>query len=201
RLLIVVAPVEGERERPNGVWAMLCRKAQHGARVEPAAQVARDRHIRAQAKAHRFVEHMTELGYILSIRTLRCLFRHSRVVEVPVRDQLKVLLGREQVVPGRHLKHTIEQRPNLVTAVLDRLGDRVGIPASGNSSRQQCLHLGSEIQRLVVERVEERLDAKAVTSSKEGAMILIPDDEGKFPTQVMEALRSEILVEVERNLA
>src|SRR5215472_10444597 len=144
---------------------------------------------------------MTELGHVLRLRTRWRVLCHPRVVEIPVRDQLKMPIGRDQVVPGRHLEHAVEQCAHLVTSVFDRLCDGLRIPARRNSGRKQCLHLGSEIQGVVVEGVKQGLDPESVTSSKQRAMVVVPDNEGEFSTQLMQALRSEILVEVERYLA
>ena len=52
-----------------------------------------------------------------------------------------------------------------------------------------------------MEGIEQRLDAKAVASREQSTVICIPEDEGEFTTQLMETLRSEVLVEVKRDLA
>ncbi len=48
-----------------------------------------------------------------------------------------------------------------------------------------------------MERVEERLDTEAVASGEEGAVSLIPEDEGELAAQAMKTLGTEILIEVQ----
>lgn len=177
------------------------RKPENRARIEPAAQVAPDRNVRAQSQPHGLLQHVTELGHVLRIRPFPRLLGGARVVEIPVRDQLEVLIGGDQVVTGRHLKHAVEQRANLMASTFHRLRDRFGIPTRRNAGGEQGFHLGSEIQRLVMEGVEQRLDAETIAGSKDRAVLFIPNDEGKFAAQTMETLRSEILVKVERDFA
>src|SRR5262245_9157296 len=100
-------------------------------------------------------------------------------------------------MPRWHLEHAIEKRPDLVAAKLNRLGDRLRVPTCGDPGSKQRLHLRGEIQRLVVKSVEERLDAEAITGGEERAVALVPDDECELSTQVVEALRTKILVQVE----
>ena len=57
------------------------------------------------------------------------------------------------------------------------------------------------MQRAVVHGVEERLDAESVTRREESLILLIPQRESELAAQLMQAVRSEILVQMERDLA
>src|SRR5581483_10728192 len=88
-----------------------------------------------------------------------------------------------------------------MTAELDGLRDRIGIPTRGNTRGEQRLHFGREIQRLIAKRIEQRLDAEAIARREQRAMLVIPNDERELAAQPMQALRAEILIEMKRDLA
>ena len=71
RRLVVLRPVEAQGERSDRIRSMPGRQSQHGARVEPAAQVAADRHVGAEPEADRLVERPPELFGMLGIRPRR----------------------------------------------------------------------------------------------------------------------------------
>ena len=54
--LVVVRPVEGQREGPDRAGQVLRGEADHRAGVQPAAEVAADRNVGPQPQAHRLVE-------------------------------------------------------------------------------------------------------------------------------------------------
>jgi hypothetical protein len=49
--------------------------------------------------------------------------------------------------------------------------------------------------------IEQRLDSKAITSSENGSVGLIPNHKSEFTTQPMQALRAEIFIKVKRDFA
>ena len=57
---VVFGPIEGEREGADRIGMMPGGEAEDRAGVESAAQIAADRHVRAQAHAHSFLEHLGE---------------------------------------------------------------------------------------------------------------------------------------------
>ena len=58
--LVIVRVVERERVGPDRPRRVARREAEHGTRVDAAAQVAGDRHVRAETQAHRFIERVLE---------------------------------------------------------------------------------------------------------------------------------------------
>src|SRR4051812_17933532 len=97
---------------------------------------------------------------------------------------------------GRNLEDAVVQRANLMTSQFDRLRDRLRIPARRNASREQRLHFRGEVERLVVERVEEWLDTKAIPRGEERAVIVVPDQKREFATQAMQALGTDVFVKM-----
>src|SRR5258708_23933069 len=97
--------------------------------------------------------------------------------------------------------NAVIERAHLVPAEGERLVDTLLIPPRPNTSRKKCLHLRSNIERVVVPRVEQRLDAEAIASGKQRLLLLIPDHEGKPAAKLMQALRPQLFVKVQSNLA
>ena len=112
-----------------------------------------------------------------------------------------MLVGGDQVVAGRNLKNAIEQRTHLMPAKFDGVIDGLGIPARRHSGGKQRLHFRCEIERLVVEGVEQRLDAETVARGEDGAVGFIPKHKGELAAQSMQALRAEIFIEMQGDLA
>ena len=75
------------------------------------------------------------------------------------------------------------------------------IPAQRNAELGERLDLRREIERPVVDRVVERLDAEAVARREELAVARVPDRERELASQRVERARAAILVEVQRDLA
>ena len=68
---VVVGVVEGESEGANGFGMVARGEAEHGAGVEPAAEVAADRHVGAQADADGLLEGVAEFGGVVGVGALR----------------------------------------------------------------------------------------------------------------------------------
>ena len=79
---VVVGPIEGQRERPDRIGMMPGGQSDHGAGIEPAAQIAADRHVRAQPQTDRLLERMAKLRDVLVGRALTDI-RCRAIVEVP----------------------------------------------------------------------------------------------------------------------
>ena len=151
RPLVVVGPVEGQREGPDRIAAVRRRQAQHGAGVDPAAEVAADRHVGPEAQPDRLVQRVPEPLGVLGVGADRPVVVGRRVVEVPVADQPDLPAGGEQVVAGRHLGDAVEEG-----AVLGGhqevvgLEERGAVPAGGHAGGEQRLDLGGQVQRAAV---------------------------------------------------
>src|SRR5262249_2557304 len=159
----VLSPVEAEREGANGVGVVSRRHPQHRTGVEPAAQIAANRNVGAEADAHGLFQHRAQFGGPVGITALRWGVIRVRIVQVPIPAYLEVLLAGYQVVTGWNLENAIEQCALLGSAKRDRVIDRFRIPSSRHSGCKQRLDLRREIKRPFVLGIEERLDAEAVT--------------------------------------
>ena len=115
--------------------------------------------------------------------------------------QLNMLLGRDQVMPGRNLMNSVKQRTHLMSAELDGVIDGLGIPARGHSRGKQRFHFRREVERFLVEGVEQRLDAEAVARREHRSVAFIPQNKRKFAAQAVQALRAEIFVKMQSDFA
>jgi hypothetical protein len=80
--------IEGEREGLNGRVRLPRSKAEHRARVEPAAQVTAHRHVGAHPQAHRFFEDGGEFFHVRAlVPRAGGEFGSGGVVEFPVAPQ------------------------------------------------------------------------------------------------------------------
>ena len=198
---VVVRAIEGQGEGPDRSGR--CRAARPSTAQEssPAAQVAADRHVGAQAQAHRFVEHVR--GTVQ--RTPRRSRWPRRLSTVGSRSPSSgtaamCRAGGEQVVTGRHL---IDARRTACAGwpPSRRPGRRSRVPAGRHAGREQRLHLGGEVERAVVLGVEERLDAEAVAGGEQRRFGSSQRTKANSPRRSVQAGGAEVLVEVQRDLA
>ena len=105
------------------------------------------------------------------------------------------------VVPRRHLEHAVVERADLVAAEFDGVIHGLGVPAGRHAGREQRLHFGGEVQRVAVHRVEQRLDAEPIARGEHPAVVIVPQHERELSAQLVQALRAEVLVQVQRDLA
>ena len=166
RSFIVGSIVESQRESANRIGMVTRSQTQHRAGVQPAAQINTHRHVGTQTDAHRLFQLVAKLGGIIGVRPLRRGIARSRIVEVPVARDLKMLLRRNQVVPRRHKVHAIVKRAHLVAAKSERLVDAFLIPSRRNACGKQRLHLRRNVERVVVPGIEKRLDAESIARGK-----------------------------------
>src|SRR5262245_14000246 len=102
---------------------------------------------------------------------------------------------------GRHLENPVKQGPDLMPAKPDGMVHGLGVPARRHARHKQGLYLRREIERLAMEGIEQRFDAKAVAGGEDRPVDLVPNHERELATQPMQALRAEIFVEMQRDLA
>ena len=143
----------------------------------------------------------TKLGGVVGIGALRRGIVGPRIIEIPILVQLHVLLGRDQVVAGRNLKNPVKERAHLMSAEFDGVIDGLGIPTSRHSGGKQGFHFRCEIERFPVEGVEQRLDAEAVAGGEDRPVGFIPKHKSEFAAQSVQALRAEIFIEMQSDLA
>jgi len=103
-------------------------------------------------------------------------------------------------VAGWNGMHPVEQR-SLAREHEATREHRLIIPRGWYTHREERLCLGGEVLRTVVLSVEQRLHPEAVARREEPLIAGIPDDERKLATQVMQALGTEVLVEMQCHLA
>ena len=75
--LVIVVVVERERVGADRPRRVARREAEHGTRVDAAAQVAGDRHVRAETQADRFIERVLEPLHPLAPVAVRACARRS----------------------------------------------------------------------------------------------------------------------------
>ena len=107
----------------------------------------------------------------------------------------------EQVVARRHLRDALVERVGRLPADHGGVEQPLAAPARGDPGREQRLHLGGEVERALVPGEEQRLDAEPVAGGEEPLLRLVPEHEGVLAAQLVEAVRAQVLVEVERDLA
>src|SRR5215472_9352286 len=111
---------------------MPCRQPEHGARVQSTAEIATNGNVGPQANAHRLLQCLTKLRRIICIRSRRGSTIHHWIVKVPVLMKLDMLIGGNEVVSGRNLKHPLEERTHWMAAVFDAVIDGLRIPIRGH---------------------------------------------------------------------
>ena len=108
----------------------------------------------------------------------------------------------EQVAARRNLEDPVERGParRRHQAVV-HVEERLAVPAERHSQSGERLHLRRDVAGAVHHRVVERLDPEPVAGGKQHAVALVPDRERELAAQVVQALRAEVLVQVQRDLA
>src|SRR5665213_2955671 len=112
-----------------------------------------------------------------------------------------MLLGRQQKVTGWNLVNAVVQRSHLHRTERYCVIDALFIPARGHAGGEQGLDLRCEIKRVAVPGIEQRLDAEPVPRSEDPSPVLVPQRQCKLTTQMLQTLRAEIFIQVQRNLA
>src|SRR5215469_8468238 len=143
--LVVLSPIKAESESSNRSSMMPCRQPKHSARVQSSAEVASHRYVGPQTNPHRLFQGITKLRGILGIRPQRCGAISRGIVEVPILTQLDVLVGRDQVVSGRDLKHSVKERTCRMAAVFDTVIDRLRVPTRRHTCGKQRLGFRGQV--------------------------------------------------------
>lgn len=178
------------------------RQSQHGARVEPAAEVAADGHIGAEPEVNRLIERPPELFDMLGIRPPRSGPVSRWIVEIPVADQPDLTGRGDQVVPRRDLVHALEERAVLRRRMMvDGAEDAVAVPAGRDAGREQRLGLRGDYQHVTTPGVIQRLDPKSVPRREELLRAMVPEDEGELAAELFQAAAAELFVQVQGDLA
>ena len=102
---------------------------------------------------------------------------------------------------GRDLADPPKQRARWIEGEVEGVVDNLLVPGGRHAGREQSLGLRCEVEDAVDLGVEERLDAKTIPRGEEHPARVIPQNEGELPAKVLEARRTALLVEVDRDLA
>jgi hypothetical protein len=165
--LVVVGVVEREREGAERPGRQLRRDAKDRTRVDAAAQIASDRHIRAQPQADRLFEGVAQPVHPLARLDVACPFVLTGIIPIPIRHDPDLRAIGQQTAAGRHLIDPLEERAiRRVRYELDVI-ERFTIPSERYAESGERLYFGREVNRLAVGRVVQRLDAKAVSRCEE----------------------------------
>jgi hypothetical protein len=105
------------------------------------------------------------------------------------------------MVAGRDLVNAVEQRAHLVPAERHGVEDALVVPAGRHAGGEQGLRLRREVQGVLVPGVKERLDAEAIPCREDRPAVLVPQHEGELAAEMVQALRAEVLVEMQGDLA
>ena len=196
--LVVVRPVEPDREGADRPAGHAADERDHGARVEPAAEQGSHGNVADETEADRLAEAVEEL---LDQRRL-VLAPLGGVAQRPVPMEARLPVPEHEVVGGGELPHAAECRPRtghvpvgevvMEGDVVRRRGD-LGILEDG-------LRLGGEHEPVGVLVVEERLLPQPVPGQEQRALLPVPDGQGEHPAQPRETLRPVARVEGQDDL-
>ena len=220
RALVEFAPLEPDREGGHGAVGAGGCDSQDGGGIEAAADQATDGDPRDHAQPDRFLGEFAGLVDGLGeAGDGRCgcgprepgvgvrgpgawgLPPPRRPRQIPVPLQPHRPFPGPHHVPRRHLSNPAKQRPPLIRTRKQPLVHPALVPRARHPRREKRLRLRREVERAVVLRVEERLEAEAVARREQRTGLLVPDHEGELAAQVLQAARAVVLVEVERDLA
>jgi hypothetical protein len=114
---------------------------------------------------------------------------------------MHVSLGGEEVVAGRHLADSIEQRPLGTAAHVDTAEYRFRIPARRYPGGKERFRFRAEKEGALVLGEEQGLDPEPVAGGEKRLVHRIPEHQRELPAELVEALRPHVLVEMQRDLA
>src|ERR1700745_3702227 len=100
--------LKGEGERTNGIRTIPCCQTKHCAGVEPPAEIATYRNIRAQTKTDRFLQVAAKFRRIIRVGAGQYCAVSCRIVEIPIAVHFNVFISREQIMAWRYLKNSFE---------------------------------------------------------------------------------------------
>ncbi len=188
--------VERHRKRAQRVRRARRRERAHDARIDAAAQVPADRHIRLEAQPYGRAQQLIEC-----VERVRRLGRRLGVVErvVAPHRQATVLpagaaAGLERADPSERGAGSA-RRPEREDFVQALRVER-GLHFSG---RQQGLHFGPEIQIAVALRVVQRQNAESVAREKQGPRAAVVDRERELAVEALQHPLAPLLVGVHQH--
>jgi hypothetical protein len=101
----------------------------------------------------------------------------------------------------RNLENAVEERACLMSTEFKRVIDGLAIPTRRDSCREKSFDFRSKIEPTLVECIEERLDAEAVTGGEDGLVYAVPKHEGELSPQSVEAISTELFIKMKNNFA
>ena len=207
--LVVVAPLEADREGRDRVVDARCGHAEHRRRVQAAAEQTPHGHGRDHAQRDRLLGELAHAsdGIVHGGAGRRPATENGaprpppRHREVPVAFQPHAGSVGVQHVPRRHLRNAPEKRDPLVGAGVERVVDAPRVPRSRDAGGKQSLGLGREEQAAFLLGVEEGLQPEPVARREEDTALFIPNNHCKLAAQLRQTRGAQVLVQVERDLA
>ena len=184
--LVVRRPgVEPAGEADELLRVRLRREGRDDARVEAAADVGADRHVRAQVQPDGVVHQLADLLLEVGARVAEV----GAVVDLPVPPRLDLPVADAEDVARQQLVDPLEQGL-AAEAELERevVLERLQVGLDRRQEGQQRLDLGGEVEDAVDDRVVERLDPEAVAGAEERVLLLVPEREREHPAQVRHAV-------------
>ena len=101
---------------------------------------------------------------------------------------------------GRDLVHAVEQRAIGHRGTGSALIEGLVVPAFRHSGGEQGLDFGGQIKRVVLDGVVERFNSETVARGEKSLVRLVPKHERELAAELLQAMRAEFLVQVQRNL-
>ena len=169
-------------------------------RIDAAAQIRGDRHVRPQPQPGRVGQQVTQLLRVLVLRLIRIVVRVE--IEIPVlTDANGAVLPHDHRVPGRQLMHAGERRARRQRHPEgEDLCERLMVEIARHALVcEERLDLGRKQQRVAGARVEQRPDADAIARQKQPPLACIPDGERPLSVEPLDALLPPRVVGVQED--
>jgi hypothetical protein len=75
------------------------------------------------------------------------------------------------------------------------------IPPRRHPGCEERFYLGGQVQRVLANRVVEGFNPESIAHGQQQLVRFVPEHKGEFPAQVSDAMRAELFVEVQGDLA
>src|SRR5262245_15926279 len=198
--LIRIAFSESDGESFDRLFHKAAHDGRDRARINASGEKHSERHIRHQMRLDAFTEDLAEALYVLRFTQG---FIRSCEAQVPITLDFDLSVAPDQCVAGQQSPYAMKERLFARGITVRRvIGERVVIQLRpGRARLNQGLDLRREVERpVILHGVVQGLDAEPVTRDHEPPPPAVPDRVGEHPAQPLDALRAELLVEVDNRL-
>ena len=196
--LVEALALEPDRKGLDGIGGHLAHDRDDRARVEPAAQEHAEGDVGDEAVAHGLLQELGQALDVVRDGLGAPAGRLRRGLRAPIRFDGDVSAPGDQAVAGLELLHRGEDRPRPRDVVVREVvvqGLAIDLPR--DAIGEERFELGAEYQPIAQRRVVERLDAEPVTDEHEGLSRLVPQRDGEHSPEVMDEVRTVLLVEMD----